>query len=134
MNLNKKLLLYIGIGLIGLGIFVQALVKNFDDTFWNGFGITIFLVEVINIYRLLKYKNNENYAQKINIQNNDERNKFLSDKAKATAFYIYILIMGVGVLISGIYNYYEISQILAYSVCILVFLYWLSYLIIKKKY
>ena len=108
MSLNKKLLLYIIFSLIGFGIFIGTLLKNFDDSFWNSFGIGIIFCSIINIYKILKYKNNEDYAKKLNIQINDERNKFLSEKSKSIAFYIYILTMGVGVFVSRILNYYII--------------------------
>ncbi len=134
MSLNKKLLFYIAFALIGLGILAQSLLKNPDDQFWNIIGVVFFLTSLINIYRIFKYKTNEEYAQKITIQNNDERNKFLADKAKSAAFYIYIEISGIGVLIFRMFGYYEISQMFAYSICILVFLYWLSYSIIKRIY
>ncbi len=134
MNLNKKLLLYIIFSLIGFGIFIGTLFKNFNDSFWSSFGIGIIFCSIINIYKIFRYKNDENYAKKITIQINDERNKFLSEKAKSIAFYFYILIMGVGVFVFRIYNYYIISQTLAYSICSLVLLYYLSYFIIRKKY
>ncbi len=132
--MNKKILWYFLVGIIGIGLFVFTLFYNIEDSFWNSIAIGFIFSSLVRIYRVFKYKNNEEYARKIIIENNDERNKFLADKAKGIAFYFYIVISSYLIIILRIFEYKEMSTVLAYSICMLVFLYWIIYSVLKRKY
>ncbi len=134
MSLNKKLIYYTLLAVSGITIFILSLCFNFEDSFWNGIGTGLFIVACINIFRILKYKNNSTYAKKVTIETNDERNKFLAEKARSIAFYFYILLACIVSLILRFFNLHDASQILLYSVCCLLIIYYVSYFIVGQKY
>jgi len=136
MKVNKQILLYsvIFICAVCLFIFTMFFSESGDDSFWNGLATGIIFICAVRIYFLFKYKNNEKYAKEINIQNNDERNRFLANKAKSIAFYLYMIVSGILVIILRAFGEIEASVILGYSVCGLLILYLVVYFVIRKKY
>ena len=115
-------------------IFAFTLFFNVEDAFWSSSSIALVIVCALRIYRVTKYKNDEEYAKKIDIDNKDERNQFLANKAKSTAFYLYVSISGALVIILRFFGYREASFAIAMSICGLVFLYWIAYFFVKRKY
>jgi len=69
-----------------------------------------------------------------NVENNDERNRFLAEKARSMTFYYSILIEAIGIIVLRILDYDEPSTIIGFAICIQLIIYWLSYLWLKKKY
>ncbi len=47
------------------------------DEYWASFGIAIAAVGVVNLIRVIRYNNNAEYREKVDLSNTDERNKFL---------------------------------------------------------
>ena len=133
MKYGKKMYLSIfwfvlGISLIGVSL------AGLVDQFWNGFGSGLVGVAGIQIIRHMRYRNDEEYREKVDIEINDERNKYLTMKAWGWAGYLFILIMAVATIVSKILGYDEVTKFASFSLCILMVLYWFSYLVLRKKY
>lgn len=104
------------------------------DEFWNGMGSGLFVVGLLQVFRQLRYRNNKEYREQVDIALDDERNKYISSKAWAWAGYLYVLIAAVVVVVAKILGYDEISMMAAWSVCFLMTFYWVSYMVLKRKY
>ena len=48
--------------------------------------------------------------------------------------YIVVIIQGIGVIVATVLREDTIRQILSYSVCLMVTVYWISYLVLSRKY
>ena len=48
------------------------------DTYWSGMGGGLLGVGVIQLVRYLRYYSNETYKSKVDVEVNDERNKFIA--------------------------------------------------------
>lgn len=118
----------IGVVLLGCGI------AGIVDYFWSGMGGALIGVGVIQIIKYIKYCKNPEYREKMEIERNDERNKFIGGRAWAWAGYFYVMINAVGTIAFKIMENDLLSQYCAYSVCIILVLYWLSFLFLRKKY
>lgn len=118
----------IGVVLIGLSF------AGITDEFWNGMGSGLFVIGVVRLIRYWRINSNEEYREKLKVEESDERNHFIRGKAWASAGYIYVLIAAVSCIVLKIMGQDVLSLAASYSVCLILFLFWISYFIFKKKY
>ena len=133
MKQNKRLyvnILWLIIGSILIGLSFTGVV----DDYWNGMGMGLAVVGAINLIRYYRLNKNDVYREKIELEASDERNHFIRNKAFAWAGYYFILIAAVGTIVFKIIGQELLSQAAAYAVCLMLILYWISYMILKRKY
>ena len=119
--------------IIGITLFVCSFF-NLIDEFWSGFGVAMLVVGTLFLLRNIKYHKNEKYREEIDVQNNDERNKFISMKAWSWAGYLFVIIAAIGTIGFKLAGKEELMMLSSGAVCLIVFLYWISYVILRKKY
>lgn len=132
--MNKKVMaLSILWIIIGVVLFILSFMGIMEQSVWAGMGGGLIGAGIVRLVRYIKYSTNEEYKEKVDIQNSDERNKFLSNKAWAWAGYCYVIISAVVVIalmILGRPEYVWFSE----NICMMIVLYWLCYLILRRKY
>ena len=131
--MKKKIwvsVLYIIIGAMTICFSFAGMV----DEFWSGMGSSLFIIGVIQLLRFYRFQKNEAYREKIEIEQMDERNHFIRNKAWAWAGYYFILLAGIGTIVFKIIGQDMLSQAAAYAVCLIMILYWICYHILKRKY
>ncbi len=133
-KIRKRIIEYILIGSVGVILFVIAAILGFEDSAWIGMGAGLAAVSAIRLVQLYRYKNNEDYAEKINIENSDERNRFLAEKARGMTFVYSIIIGAIAVVAFRLLGHAEASTFIGFFICIQLVIYWLSYIWLKKKY
>ncbi len=104
------------------------------DEFWSGMGVALIVVGTLFLLRNIKYHTNEKYREEIDLQNTDERNKFLSLKAWSWAGYLFVIIAAVGTIVFKLADKEELMMLASGSICLVICLYWISYVILRKKY
>ncbi len=104
------------------------------DVFWNGVGSGLLVVGVLQLLRQYRFSKNEAYREKIEIEEKDERNHFIRNKAWAWTGYLFVLIAAVLCLVLRIIGQNLLSLAASGAVCLMLVLYWISYLILKRKY
>ena len=122
--------IYIIIGMILLGCSFAGLV----DEFWNGMGAALLIVGAIQLIRRYRFNKNETYREKIEIEEKDERNHFLRNKAWAWAGYLFVMIMAVACIVLRVVGQDMWSLATSGAVCLMLVLFWISYYILKRKY
>ena len=70
----------------------------------------------------------------MDVEAHDERNRFISGRAWAWAGYLYVLVGAAGTVVFRIAGHEELSVMAGISVCILMVLYWLSWMLLRRKY
>ena len=131
---NKKLVLsffWIILGAVLMGLSIAGIL---DSTYWSGMGGAFIAVGVLQVIRNLRYRNNTEYQEKIDIEYGDERNKYLRMLSWSWTGYLVVLIEAVGVVVALIMGQHTIQMVLAYSVCMIMALYWIIYMILSRKY
>ena len=118
----------IGVALLACGIF------EIVDSFWSGMGGALIGVGAIRIIQFVKFRKNPEYREKIETEVNDERNKFISGKAWAWSGYVFVILNAIGTIAFKIAGNESLSMYCSYMVCIVLILYWVCYLILRKKY
>ena len=122
--------LWIIIGSILIGL---AFVGKVDE-FWNGMGSGLLIVGVLQLIRFYRFQNNEAYREKIEIEQNDERNRFIRNKAWAWAGYMFVILVSILSIVFRIMGQELLAIVSAQSVCLVLLLFWGSYIFLRKKY
>ena len=118
----------IGIILVGLGCFEVV------DEFWSGMGSALFVIGAIRMIRQYRFNKNEAYREKMEIEEKDERNHFIRNKAWAWAGYLFVITMAVATIVLKLLGQETLMMAASGSVCFMLTLFWVSYLILKRKY
>ena len=104
------------------------------ESYWSGMGGGLVTIGVFQVIRQIKYRTDEDYRQRIDVELEDERNRYIANKAWAWAGYLFVMVMAVASILFKIAGYEEWMKTAAGSVCLMLILYWGSYLWLRKKY
>ena len=118
----------LGTVLIGLHLAGQV------ESFWSGMGAGLMVVGILNLLRQLRYRTDGDYRDKVDVEAKDERNRYLANKAWAWAGYLFVLTAAVGTIAFKLAGKEELMMLASSSVCLIVLLYWISYVILRRKY
>lgn len=131
----KKWNLWLALFWIALGILLfAAAVTGVADSVFSGMGGGFLGVGGLQLVRYFRYQKDSEFREKWDTENTDERNRFLSGKAWAWASTLYVILGGIGVIVLHIVGYREIAFAISYSICALLILYWICYLVLRRKY
>jgi hypothetical protein len=126
--LASILYVFLGTVLLILGV------AEVTDAFWSGMGSALIAVGVIRIVQFFRFRKDDSYREKVAIEMTDERNCFLRNKAWAWSGYLFILIAAVSTLVCKLLGQDLLSMAAGFAVCLLALLYWICYLVLRKKY
>ena len=132
--MNKKRLIASIIEIIIGGVLLVSSFYGKVDEFWSGMGTSLLIIGVIFLVKNIKYNMDINYRENIDIEFNDERNKYLSLKSWALAGYIFVLCGAVAAIVFKIIGREDCMMMSSASVCLIMILYWISNMYFKRKY
>ena len=137
MDYKKKLKsrLYIAITYIVLGVIFIAstFITKTENDFISSFGFAMIIVGLVRIRNYCMITKDEDTIRKQQIIETDERNILIIHKAKSAAFAVYVFVLGVAVIALSFMGMHGVAKWVAYSVCLLVVIYWICYFIYQKK-
>ena len=134
MKYGRKMILSVFWVLLGAVLVACCATGLVEDDYWSGMGCGFIGVGVVQLIRHLRYRTNEQYREKVDVEIQDERNKFLSNKAWAWAGYLYVLVAAVASLLLKLAGREELVPMAAGSVCLIMLLYWGSWMFLRRKY
>jgi len=138
MDFKKKLKtrLYLAIGYIIFGalIVLIANLHNAADSYFSTFGLALAVCGVVRIRNYFIITKDEESIRKQEIAESDERTIMIVHKARSMTFSLYVMLSCIVVIVLMIVGQEQLAQLIAWSVCILVGIYWVSYLYLRKKY
>ena len=133
MNSNRQVIAWIAY--IVLGAVLLALgAAEVVDAFWSGMGSALIAVGLIRSIHFFRFRKDEAYREKCELEKTDERNRFLRNKAWAWTGYLFILVAAVASIALKLLGQELLSVAASSAVCVMVILYWASYLILRRKY
>jgi hypothetical protein len=133
MKITKKLISYILTIAVGATLLTLA-IAGVLDSFWGGMGASLLVMSILRLSQLYLYKTDKAYHEKMDTEVSDERNRFLRNKAWAWAGYLFVLIAAVCTIVFKVMEQELLWQATGLSMCLIVTLYWISFLILRKKY
>ena len=104
------------------------------DEYWSGMGTALIVVGVLFTVKQIRYQTNTDYKNTVDVEVNDERNRYLRLKAWAWAGYLLVLICAVASILFKVFGNDQLSMMSGGCVCLLITLYWGSYMILRRKY
>ena len=120
--------LVLGLPLIGLSI------AGLVDSFWSGMGSALVVIGACRLLRAHRLSKSEEYREKMETFETDERFHFLRAKAWSWAGYLFVIIGGVSVIVLKLLGQELLSMAASCAVCLILVLYWGAYFVLKKKY
>ena len=133
MKSNRRMILSVVWIVLGASLLGSNLAGLLGD-YWGGLGGGLMGVGILQTIRNVRYLCNSEYREKVDTTNQDERNRFLANKAWAWAGYLFVMTAAVATIVFQIIGKTEQATISGFGVCLIVFLYWISYTVLKKKY
>lgn len=122
---------WILLGAVLIGCCAAGLVQ---DEYWSGMGCGFVGVGVVRLIQQVRYRTNEEYREQADIAAKDERNKYLANKAWAWAGYLFVMVAALSTIPLKLAGYDEFMKMAAGSVCLILLLYWGSWMYLRKKY
>ena len=133
MNNSKRLINSAAEIVIGAALLVGVKLAG-GDSVWVGMGGALIAVGLVQLILGLRYKTDERYREKVDVEATDERNSFIRAQAWVWASTGFVIAGGILTVVFLILGKQELSTLSGCSVSLLVLLYWLSFLILRKKY
>ena len=131
---NKRLTLTVFWIVLGAVLVVLTVTEVLDSSIYSGMGGALMAVGTLQLIRAVKYRKDSEYKEKVDTELGDERNRFLRMKSWSWAGYFTILIEGIGAIIAMALGERTVQLVLSYSVCLVLVIYWIAYVILSKKY
>lgn len=131
---NKRLALSIFWVVLGLVLFVLSEAEILDSSYFSGMGVALAVVGTLQVIRNLRYRKDAEYKEKIDIEVTDERNRFLRLQSWAWTGYIVVMVEAAGSIAAHVLGQEIVGQVLSYSVCLIICVYWISWFILSRKY
>ena len=104
------------------------------EEYWNMMGISLIVVGVVQTIRHIRYLSDDAYRAHVDVETKDERTKFIAGRAWAWAGYLYVMIGAAASLVFKIAGNDQMTKVAAMSVCLIMLLYWISYVCLSRKY
>ena len=130
---NKRLFLSVFWVILGAVLLILAVTEKLDSLY-AGMGGGLLVVGALQIARNLRYRRDPAYREKIDTEVSDERNRFLRMKSWSWAGYITVLAEAIAAVIAAVRGQETVQLVLSYSVCLLLAAYYISYLVLSRKY
>ena len=111
----------------------STFITKTENDFISSFGFVMVIMGIVRIRNYRMITKDEDTIRKQQIIETDERNLSIMHKAKSAAFSSYIFILGIAVIVLSFLSMHEAAKWIAYSVCLLIVIYWICYFIYQKK-
>lgn len=137
MDFSKKLklrlclaVLYILLGITSIIVYAFNLG---EDTVLLTFGTAFTAMGVLRVIRYFKITRNPESVRLRKTEESDERSIAIVRRAKAVAFGVYTFGAAILVIVLEFSGKSSLASAIALNICAIVFIYWLSYIILQKR-
>lgn len=133
MKDKKRIAVYVIYIVVGIALLAAGIAELVDE-FWSGMGSGLMCVGILQLIRRWRLRRDDSYREKFEIAQTDERNRFIRNKAWAWAGYLFILIAGLSVIVLKVMGQEQLSKAASCAGCLILVLYWGSYMVLSRKY
>lgn len=134
MKYEKRIFLSLFWIVLGFALILCGITGIMHNDLWMGIGCGWLACGFVQMIRHLRYRTDKDYREKYNIEVNDERNKYIAMKSWAWAGYGFVLITSIVSIVFLIVGKNEFLRITSMGICLIIVLYWVSYIYLKRKY
>ncbi len=132
---KMKIRLFVAIGylVLGAGIIAASVLVRAQQPFFSSYGLALAVIGIVRIRQYIRIVKDEESLRAQEIRESDERNLYLATKAKSIAYYLFVVMSGVAVIVLQILGLGEYAMILSLGVCALLVLYVVVYWVLRKR-
>jgi len=138
MEFKKKLKQRLSIAVfyvaLGLVLIIAGAANHFENYFFFSFGIAMLIMGILRIIRYRQITRDDKTIRRQELVETDERNKMISERARSWVFSLSIMGAGILVIALNLLGHHDAALPFAWYVCGMVVLYWICWIIIRKKY
>ena len=138
MDFRKKMKqrLWIAISYIALGLIlvIADAVNHFENYFFFSFGFALMVMGILRIIRHRKTMRNDQSIRKQELAESDERTRMIAERSRSWVFSLSVTGAGILVIVLSILGHHDAALPFAWYVCGMCVLYWICFIIIRKKY
>lgn len=132
--MKKSHIIYRSILLLAGLILISLSIAGLVSEFWSGMGSALAVVGGARLLQIYRLRKSEAYREKMEVMYTDERNQFIRNKAWTWAGYLFFILCGICVIVFKIIGQDLLSTVASYAICLMLVLYWISFLVLRKKY
>lgn len=122
---------YIALGLV---LIIADILKGFENSFFFSFGFALTAMGLLRLFQARKISATKQTMRKQEVAENDERTRMICERAKSWTFSLSVTGSGILVILLNILGYREEALPFAWYVCGMVMLYWICWIILRRKY
>ena len=138
MDFRKKMKqrFWIAISYIALGLILVIIdvVNHFENYFFSSFGSALMIMGILRIIRHRKTMRDDQSIRKQERTESDERIRMIAERARSWVFSLSVTGAGILVIVLSILGHHDAALPFAWYVCGMCILYWICFIIIRKKY
>lgn len=133
--IKKRILIHLIYALIGIALLAVSFMGIPKNNVVYIVGLTLILSSIIRIIRNVRIMSNPEYMKDLLTAEKDERNVMLFTRSRSLAFGVYIMAASiVYIALCFIPGMEFVAYTVAYSICALVFIYWVCYTVLNRRY
>ena len=121
MKSGRKAIVYIIFIILGITLLCLGCAE-IVDSYWSGMGSGLLVVSVLNLIRIYRFRKDDIYREKVEVEISDERNRFIRNKACAWAGYLFIIVVAIAGIVLKVMNQEVLSLAASYAVCLMMIL------------
>ena len=131
---SKRLALSILWIVIGAALCILTAAGILDSAMYSGMGAGFLAVGILLVARHIKYRTNEEYRKKVDVETDDERNHFIRMKAWSWTGYIFRIVTSAAAITMLATGREAVAEILSLCVCGQLIVFLVSYSVLRRKY
>lgn len=132
-NNNRRMVISLCWMVLGAGMLAVGF-AGWGDSYMAGLGAALLATGGVQMARWLRYRRDADYREMVDTQARDERNRFIAARAWAWAGYLFVMIAALTSVVLGVTGRDELAFAASMSVCLLMVLYWVSWMLLSRKY
>ena len=133
-KLKQRFYIAVSYTVLGLLLLLTAFLSGSDNYFLTAFGSALVVMGIVRIFRHRNITKDDRSLRQQELVETDERNRMMAERARSWAFSLSMVGAGLAVILLSFLGYHEEALPFAWFVCIMTVLYWICWVIIRKKY
>ena len=133
-KLKQRLFVNLAWAVFGIGMILYWFLSGTDNTYPLSLGIAFIIMGMIRIVQYHHIVHDEKTMKEQEIAEKDERNKMMSERAKSWTFSLSLFIAGDICIILSLLGKHEAALPFAWYLCGMTAVYWIFWIILRRKY
>ena len=131
---NKQRIIWYGAFLAAGIVAVTLSLFGVIDDMLGACGLALIIISALQLFKAARYAHDPDFAKRIDVGNSDERLAYLASKSAEWTFKVSAIGLCVLSLVLRILGSADTADVLAFVACAEITLYWVSYLVLSRKY